>query len=468
MANAVANGVLTESSGTWTLGTKTLSSSISFEDCQKEPLVESKIGNQTDGMLMSNAPLSEMNDTKAAEAPALKPVHILVEVAGSNIASTQTTAAANPVRVYIERAAAKVQVTIASDVKNPLDKTKTIASTSVKWITDNKEATFYTVRVPGEASGKSSVGSYREYTSENLASGTYSYRFFSALTESNRSDDYRMYWAIDPHYDYTSITSSKELVGSLAGASAVTKDAGDTDYEYITENTFNEYGLRKDHTTRVVLSVEYNDGNNFYTVVGSDDIYKEGNCTTDGTLAKKLLEYVVNLSAVKSWATTNSKDLTKVTLEVDEPITAAGSVGNDKITLKYDGATATDLTTAAGDIATAMKITCYLNGLSYYQARIKHFGDTHTPLSTSLAGSTYTDIYGDPAATNSKTAKNFLGRYSVVRNNWYILKVTAIKQLGTATIPEPDTTPDDDNNQYITTEIYVNKWAQRTQNVELY
>ena len=97
---------------------------------------------------------------------------------------------------------------------------------------------------------------------------------------------------------------------------------------------------------------------------------------------------------------------------------------------------------------------------------IKHVGDTHTPLGT-LNGSTYTNIYGDPAASGSKTAKNFLGRYSVVRNNWYILRVTAVKKIGSATIPQPDTTPDDENNQYITTEIYVNKWAQRTQDVEL-
>ena len=459
MANAVANGVLTESSGTWSLNGSALSSSTTFAGFQKTELAASKLGNQTTGMLMSNAPLSEMNDTKNATAPASKPVHILVEVTGTNIATTESSASANPVRVYIERAAAKVQVVLGGSISSPLS--GTITSGDVKWITDNKEATFYTVRVPGEESGNSSVASYREYTNENLGTGNYSYRFFSALKESNRSNDYRMYWAIDPHYVYSEIASTASPVGSVATSTTI--GAGTENYEYITENTFNEYGLRKDRTTRVLLSIKFNGGADFFTVNGADGIFTLGSCTTDGTLAKKLLEYVVNLAAVQTWITSESKDQSKITVEVAAPA-AAGDLAI--VTVKYDGSVDADLTLKAGDVATNMNAVCYKGGLAYYQARIKHFGETHTPLGT-LNGSTYTAIYGDPAAGGSKTAKNFLGRYGVVRNNWYILRVTAVRKIGTATIPVPDNTPDDENDQYITTEIYVNKWAERTQDVEL-
>lgn len=461
MANAKANGVLAETSGTWTLNGTELSKSMTFSAFQKTELADTKLGNQTNGMLMSNAPLSEMNDTKSATAPEAKEVHILVEVTGTNIATTESSASANPVRVYIERAAAKVQVVLGTTVTSPVS--GTITSGDLKWITDNKEATFYTVRVPGEESGNSSVESYRTYTNENLGTDVYSYRFFSALKESNRSDDYRMYWAIDPNYNYNNIDAAASPVGAIATAANVTKAAGETEYEYITENTFNEYGLRQDRTTRVLLSIKFNGGNDFFTVNGADGIFTLGSCTDEGTLAKKLLEYVVNLATVKTWATTNSKDLSLITVEVTAPANA-GELAT--VSLKYDGSADADLTAAAGDVANNMNAICYKNGLAYYQARIKHFGDTHTPLGT-LNGSTYTDIYGDPAASGSKTAKNFLGRYSVVRNNWYILRVTAVKKIGSATIPQPDTTPDDENNQYITTEIYVNKWAQRTQDVEL-
>ena len=461
MANAVANGVLTESSGTWSLNGSALSSSTTFAAFQKTPLEADKLGDQTTGMLMSNAPLSEMNDTKDATAPTSKPVHILVEVTGTNIATTESSASANPVRVYIERAAAKVQVVLGGSISSPLS--GTITSGDVKWITDNKEATFYTVRVPGEESGNSSVASYREYTNENLGTGNYSYRFFSALKESNRSNDYRMYWAIDPHYVYSEIASTASPVGSVATSTTI--GAGTENYEYITENTFNEYGLRKDRTTRVLLSIKFNGGADFFTVNGADGIFTTGNCSTDGTLAKKLLEYVVNLTAVKDWMTTNSKTAADITVEVTAP-TTAGKVPDANVVVKCDGSIITALSDAAGNVATNMNAVCYKGGLAYYQARIKHFGETHTPLGT-LNGSTYTAIYGDPAAAGSKTAKNFLGRYGVVRNNWYILRVTAVRKIGTATIPVPDNTPDDENDQYITTEIYVNKWAERTQDVEL-
>lgn len=478
MCNAVANGVLANPSGTtWTLNGTTLvstgSSATKFTDFQKEALDASKLGDQTKGMLMSNAPQSAMNDTKSATAPSYSAIKTLVEITGSNIASTESSASANPVRVYVERAAAKVQVIVGSSVASPVS--GTISSSDVKWITDNKEATFYTVRVAEEASGNSNSNTYRTFTSEKLASGTYSYRFFSALKESSRSDDYRIYWAIDPHYDYKSVTTESTLttdgtVGSIA--TAATLDAGESNYEYITENTFNEYGLTKNRTTRVLLSIKFNGGNDFFTIDGAAGIFQTGTSATDGTLAKKVLEYVLSRADVQTWiasqatseSTTAAAVQAKISVVVTAP-TAAGSMDSG-IAVKYDNADNSGLTTACGDIYKGLHPICYKGGLAYYQARIKHFGDTHTPLG-SPEGSTYTAIYGDPGTSGSKTAQNFLGRYSVVRNNWYVLKITAVKQIGFATIPNPDWTPDDDKNQYITTEIYVNKWAKRTQDVEL-
>lgn len=461
---ALSNSVLVKSGDDWKLNGTTLTTSTTFATFQTTELAAAKLGNQTTGMLMSNAPQSTMKG--GSVKPTLAAIKILVTVSAENIAQSESTASANPIRVFVERAAAKVQVEVASGVTKVGTTGPTFASADVKWVTDNKEATFYTVRVPSAASGNSSVDNYFEYTNDGLA--TPSYRFFSEILESNRTDTYRLYWAIDPHYDYNAVSTSSTtaLVGSVATDAEITNATGASTYEYITENTFNEFGLTKDRTTRVLLSITFNGGNDFFTVNGADGIFLTGDCTTDGTLAKKLLEYVVNLAAVQTWITTNTKDQSKITVEVTAP-TAAGAVPNANVVVKYDGATDADLTTAAGNVATNMNAICYKGGKAYYQARIKHFGDTHTPLGAA-AGSTYNQLYGDPSTSGSNTAKNFLGRYSVVRNNWYILKVTAVKQLGSATIPTPDYTPDDDNNQYITTEIYVNKWAQRTQDVELY
>lgn len=459
-----SNNVLVKDGTTWKLNGTALTSSTTFGAFQTTELEAAKLGNQTSGMLMTNAPQSTMKG--GSTKPTLATIKTLVPVTAENIAQSESTASANPIRVFVERAAAKVQVELASGVTKVGTSGPAFTSTNIKWVTDNKEATFYTVRVASAASGNSSVGKYYEYTNEGLA--TASYRFFSEILESNRTDTYRLYWAIDPNYDYAAVSTSSTtaLVGSVATDAQITNDASTTAYEYITENTFNEFGLTQDRTTRVLLSITFNGGDDFYTVNGADGIFTNGNCATDGTLAKKLLEYVTNLAAVQTWLSDAAhNDVSKVTVEVT-PATAAGPLPNDNVVVKYDGSVVSALTTAAGNIATNMNAICYKGGKAYYQARIKHFGDAHTPIG-GAAGSTYTQLYGDPSAADSKTAKNFLGRYSVVRNNWYILKITAVKQIGSATIPTPDYTPDDENNQYITTEIYVNKWAQRTQNVEL-
>lgn len=470
MANAGSstNSVLVQDGTTWKLNGTALSGSTTFSAFQTTQLNATQLGSQPTGMLMSNAPLSAMHDTKTATAPTYSAITTLVEVSGENIATTESSASANPVRVYIERAAAKVQVTLGTGVTKVGTSGPTFESTDVNWITDNKEPNFYTVRV-AEGTGNSIANNYREYTSDKLTS-SYTYRFFSALQESSRTPKlYRTYWAIDPHYYYTKVAVSGDgdaLVGSKASESEITKNVGDVDYDYITENTFNEFGMTKNSTTRVVLSIKFNSGNDFFTVDGADGIFTLGDCSSEGTLAKKVLEYVLVQSAVQTWITSNSKDQSKITVEVTAP-DAAGAMTSTGIVVKYDGSVDASLNTACGNIYEGLHPICYKNGKCYYQVRIKHFGDSQTPLGTP-GGSSYTQLYGDPSTNSATVAKNFLGRYAVVRNNWYIVKVTAVKQLGSATIPTPDWTPDDDNNQYITTEIYVNKWAQRTQNAELY
>ena len=474
MANAGSstNNVLVQDGTTWKLNGTDLSGSTTFATFQTTQLAAEKLGNQAKGMLMSNAPLSAMNDTKTSTAPTYSAITTLVEVSGENIATTESSASANPVRVYIERAAAKVQVTLGTGVTKVGTSGPTFQSTDVKWITDNKEPNFYTVRVAEGSQGSNNnslASNYCAYTSEKLTS-SYTYRFFSALQESSRTPKlYRTYWAIDPNYYYTKVAVSGDgdaLVGSKASESEITKNAGDVDYDYITENTFNEFGMTKNSTTRVVLSIKFNSGNDFFTVDGADGIFTLGNCSTEGTLAKKVLEYVLVQSAVQTWITSNSKNQSKITVEVTAP-DAAGAMTSTGIVVKYDGSVDASLNTACGNIYEGLHPICYKNGKCYYQVRIKHFGDSQTPLGTP-GGSSYTQLYGDPSTNSATVAKNFLGRYAVVRNNWYIVQVTAVKQLGSATIPTPDWTPDDDNNQYITTEIYVNKWAQRTQNAELY
>ena len=111
----------------------------------------------------------------------------------------------------------------------------------------------------------------------------------------------------------------------------------------------------------------------------------------------------------------------------------------------------------------------YTGGKVFYEVRIKHFGDDLTPWSKEdheQAG-TIEESYG-PSESRSR---NYLGRYGIVRNNWYDLTVSVISRLGDPEDPAKwDNSwpgkPDDNKDEYIAIELRVLSWAKRTQNVE--
>ena len=99
-------------------------------------------------------------------------------------------------------------------------------------------------------------------------------------------------------------------------------------------------------------------------------------------------------------------------------------------------------------------MSTYESGVSYYVARVKHFNElTHwTP--------------GDKTY-DGKNA-NWLGRYGVLRNNWYELSVSSVSGPGYPDVPEvkPEG-PDDENDQYINVEVKILDWAKRSQSIDL-
>ena len=114
---------------------------------------------------------------------------------------------------------------------------------------------------------------------------------------------------------------------------------------------------------------------------------------------------------------------------------------NEKLGLKEEG----------GKIITG--ISTYLNGEAYYIARIKHFNE----LTPWTAGTDY--------GTNNA---DFLGRYGVLRNNWYSLSVNTVSGLGYPEVPEvKPNVPDDENDQYINVEVKILDWAMRKQVIDL-
>lgn len=64
--------------------------------------------------------------------------------------------------------------------------------------------------------------------------------------------------------------------------------------------------------------------------------------------------------------------------------------------------------------------------------------------------------------------EKYLGRYGVLRNNWYELSVSKVSGLGYPDVPEvKPTLPDDENDQYISVSVKILSWAKRSQKIDL-
>ena len=61
----------------------------------------------------------------------------------------------------------------------------------------------------------------------------------------------------------------------------------------------------------------------------------------------------------------------------------------------------------------------------------------------------------------------FLGRYGVLRNNWYDLGINSISGVGSPVVPDAPGTPDDELESFISVRINVLSWAKRTQREDL-
>ena len=236
------------------------------------------------------------------------------------------------------------------------------------------------------------------------------------------------------------------------GTDAVWKNSEDP--LYCLENTFDINNMKQGQTTRVLLKATYTPSavttekdKTFFMIGNSSDIW------TVTTLANQ----------IKSKAEEVLNNKTDVTVTLNDEIKAAGThiLDATNVTIKLGEVDKTadivdQINNKLGfDKDKGVGIKTYKNGESYYIARIKHFGDDLTPWS---AGS---ETYGE-------NNLNWLGRYGVLRNNWYDLTVNSISGPGYPDVPKvnPDV-PDDENTKYINVSVKILDWAKRSQSVDL-
>ena len=439
------------------------------------------------GFFMANAPLvDKQGSTTTAPTGAaiqvLSPIRTLFRTYDEANAGT-------PDQIYVERGVAKVTMekTISTSTmkSSKLDGTGALTASVDGWTLDNCNKTSYLVR--------STNGHANFINLHSLVSGgVYRYIGNAPITYPVQPTyPYRSYFSKSTNYDGTS-----DLV-TVTGEGDFKTTFGNENPQYCFENTFPVSKQTVKNTTLVQLKVTAKSGGS------AQDLYiAGGNKTivyTETSLKTLIANAVYNHIVAQHFVVDGTGTFSATDITVNLGTFDATAKMNNDITLTYSTTSGADLaagaftegtqgksgtfTTTVRDAVLAMgDIYKYTGGVSYYNIRIKHFGDILTPwnngeFKSGYAPKNYTstdatsvkidNIY--PAADDSRQDNNYLGRYGVLRNNWYNLKVNSINYLGDP-IPHsgewPDT-PDDEMENYITFQINILSWAKREQGADL-
>lgn len=412
------------------------------------------------GFYMANAPLSSV--AGGTVAPTGAKITTLVSLK-DKIKETESEAKQSLAEIYVERGVAKV--TMEKPSIKEVDGSYTDASRKTKvpfevtsWALDNTNKKTYLVR-----SAKGSDGWLNLAT--EISTVAAKYRFVGSTPVATGVSLFRTYFAKDANFDKTENQKAlNDNSFNKIDASGIINELGSDKPLYCFENTFDVASQNDNTTTRVLIKANLNNKSTFYVINGDENtIYDKD------AVIKEIKKYF--LTEYKSWIKTNvtiaSGSVGENNLDVD--ITDnAGDVAINSITFTNGATTTATLPTDYQQkvMDRVGTIKEYKNGESYYFVRIKHFGDDLTPwhVSESVMPSSATGIY--PAGANQDN--NYLGRYGVLRNNWYNIQITGVKGLGFSEVPDVTPDPDDELESYIAVRINVLSWAKRTQGAILH
>lgn len=395
-----------------------------FSEWQKANVINS-MTSEVNGFYMANA--VKVNGTTTST---------LVTI-DKNKVTTNESAAQSAATIYVERGVAKVTMTAFSemDVKGLTGDKVTITAWDLD-VTNKKSYPVHNV---------DNYDSFADYWGDIWEEA----RFTSGHTTFNRA-----HWGIDPNYStisndmkYTDDFNYKPKIYDFSGAGDATAP------KYCLENTFSLGHMYQNQTTRVIMKATYvpsglTAGETFYMFDGKSGYFTEDILTTQISTAITNAGYT---AADFSLPLTDMKKAGKHLLTANDITKTSGSVEvNDEFLGKVN---------AALGLSDNKKISTYYEGVSYYIARIKHFGDALTPWNS-----------GDPTyGTGEDAKKKYLGRYGMVRNNWYELQVNSISNPGSPDVPEvnPDSPDDEGDKYYINCSVRILSWAKRVHGIDL-
>lgn len=420
------------------------SSSDTYDEWSKKANVTVANYKSTDGIFMANAPMFTSTTT---DPTTLVPVANVCASPEEAQAKTATT-------VYVERGLAKVTM------KN-FDPSYTIAAGTYK----GDEVVINTWQL--DVTNKSTYPVHQTGGLTTIWNQTWADRFY----DKNNGVFQRVYWGVDPNYSDDKYNKGDATVSPEKSALECCKDAfnmisnaevvglpGDDKPQYCLENTFNLANMMQGQTTRVVFKAVYTP--NALRSETDKTFYKIGNNTAIWKKADLEKQILAVATTVMNLTSAEAADY-EVKLDAAAN-NISGEAGQHMITadnIVYNGSGSSKVPAALAAINAKLGLTAttgistYLNGEAYYIARIKHFNEL-TPWT--------------PGKAYDSNDGKYLGRYGVLRNNWYSLSVNKVSGLGYPEVPEvKPNVPDDENDQYINVEVKILDWAMRKQVIDL-
>ena len=396
------------------------------------------------GFFMANAP------KYVAGAP-----ETLVEI--KNIyASKQQAENSTATTVYVERGLAKVSLASGSEKKH-------VDITKGNYKDDKVDITGWTLDV-------TNTKTYPVHVTDGLWADTWKTTTTPTATNDATMERFhdtkltefpRVYWGLDPNYskDFATVADC-EGEFKMATTADFKKGEDAKKAQYCLENTFDIDHMVQGQTTRVLFSAKYtpagfSDGETFYKMGNSSQLWNADKVVAQ--IKAKAMEVLSEADETKVKVTLDAptNDLTKagVHLVAAANVTHVGGAALEEVEvdninkkLGFKKATATDA---------EVGLSTFESGVSYYIARVKHFGDDLTK-------------WENGNATYNSNNANWLGRYGVLRNNWYELSVNSVSGPGYPDVPKVNPKdPDDENWQYINVSVKILSWAKRTQKVDL-
>lgn len=495
-ALAVLNNskILTNTSGTWKVGNVELkaeettfaqmNAAMTLKKEQRAAIAD----RVKENFLMANAPLyTKGGGTTNPKSDPEGKLQTLVVVDPKMIKTTEEDAKNNPAaEIYVERAVAKVTVN-KDNVSSTIKPDGVTSVEVVGWTLDVTNNKTFLVRDAFDAP-------WWDYN----ATIPNTYRFVGNTALETGVSLYRTYWAYDPNYDgegYTNggnVTADSKDFTSINGVpTELNEKFGEENPLYCLENTFNTANMRKDQTTRVIVAVKLGvtgadeTSGDFFILNGVRGTYYDK--TGIETLIKNA--YIKAIDSYLKAEDTGLKSGSENNLTGDDIYVSfvKGTASSDVEMGNLKGGTytlsqvyvkdaaakkfkkesvPTDIASNNATITNSLKetyssITYYQGGIAYYPVIIQHFDNTNETAAWSESM-----VVGGNSYPGTDAGQKWLGRYGVLRNNWYDISVTAVRDFGS-----PDVTPgtgyDDPPASFMSVEINILSWAKRSQSVDL-